>query len=90
MFEFNILAALERIPPFLPPGLSVASRIVASRSIRPAPRKAVVAIDLLPDVAGCVERDIAMNLVYNENKWARRSLVITSRQQGVRVNDSGS
>lgn len=34
--------------PFLPPGLSVRSRIVVSRSIRPALRRALLAIVLEP------------------------------------------
>jgi len=45
----SILVVLpERSLPFLPPGVSVASRIGASRSIKPALRKALAAIALLP------------------------------------------
>jgi len=74
MLVSNILDVLvERILPFLPPALSVASRIVASRSMRPTLRKAVVAIDL-PCVTDCVERDIAVYQVgfRSRYKWRER------------------
>lgn len=63
MLMSNVLAVLvERSLPFLPPALSVASRIMESRSISPAPRRAVVAIALPPGVCDWAESDIAVNL----------------------------
>lgn len=50
----------ERSFPFLPPGvLSPTSRMVASRSMRPALRKALVAMDLEP--AGGAETDMIVH-----------------------------
>jgi len=54
---------LERDLPFLPPALSVPSRIIESRSIRPALRRALTASDLPLGDADCVEIDIAVHNV---------------------------
>lgn len=49
--------------PFLPPAMSVASRITESRSIRPALRRALTASDLPLGDADCVDTDIAIRSV---------------------------
>ena len=49
--------------PFLPPGLSVSSRITESRSIRPALRSALTASDLRLGDADCVDIDMAIRSV---------------------------
>ena len=62
MLMSDVLVVLvERTLPFLPPALSVASRIMESRSIRPALRRAVEVIPLPPGICDWVERDIAVN-----------------------------